>query len=65
LMVPFTKVDGVPATPCLLHHLPNNYTDNWFAGTNHPDVPFGRLRLEKIFSAHGGPGFDPTRKSRF
>jgi hypothetical protein len=65
LMVPFTKVDGVPATPCLLHHLPNNYTDNWFAGTNHPDVPFGRLRLEKIFSAHGDPGFDPTRKSRF
>jgi hypothetical protein len=64
MMVPFTKAGRVPATPCLLHHLPNNYTDTWFAGTNHPNVPFGRLRLDKIFSVNGDPGFDPARNSR-
>ena len=46
-MIPITKAGSVPATPCLMHHLPNNFTDQWFAGTNHPDVPFGRLRLGK------------------
>ena len=64
LMVPVLKDGNVPATPCLLHHLPNNYTDQWFAGTNHPDVPFGRLRLERIFTVNGGPGFDPAVNSR-
>ncbi len=64
LVIPFTKgATVVPATPCLIHHLPNNYTESWFAGTNHPDVPFGRLRLDRIFSPNGEPGFDPAAKT--
>ncbi len=64
LMIPVRKDRLVPATPCMIHHLPNNYADNWFAGTNHPDVPFGRLRIDKIFTANGDPGYDPTVNSR-
>ena len=41
MVIAVNKQSRIPALPCLLHHLPNNYTDSWFAGTNHPDVPFG------------------------
>lgn len=60
MVIPIRKDIAAPATPCLLHHMPNNYTDGWFAGTNVPGVPFGRLRLDKIYTVNGDPGFDPA-----
>ena len=56
LMIPVRKDLLVPATPCMLHHLPNNYTDGWHAGTNLPEVPLGRLRIDRIFNHLGDPG---------
>jgi hypothetical protein len=58
LVIPVVKDRLVPATPCLIHHLPNNYTDGWFAGTNPSDVKLGRLRISKLFYQNGDPGFD-------
>ena len=51
----------MPATPCLIQHLANNYTEGWFAGTNPPDVKLGRLRMDKLYIQNGDPGVDMTR----